>query len=205
MQNYIDQMRFSLPVIAVLFFSCLSSLVHAQQPARKYDSTMKIGKVGYKVNCSNRSADKNTINISPVGFDNSVRDFSFEIKGRIRRAEVDDVNRDNFPDLVLYVYSGDTLNKGTVICISSEGNNNVLPIVFPDIVDDPKLRDGYKGNDEFLLMEGVLTRRFPLYATDSTGIAKPTGKTRQVMYRVVPGDKGGQKFVVMRTYDYVKQ
>lgn len=134
-----------------------------------------------------------------------MRDFSFEINGRVRRAEVDDVNRDNFPDLVLYIYSGDTLNKGTVVCISSEANTTVLPIVFPDIVDDPKLRDGYKGYDEFLLMEGILTRRFPLYSSDSTGVAKPTGKTRQVMYRVGPGDKGGQKFIVMRTYDYVKQ
>lgn len=198
-------MRIYLPAIAVMLLFCLPDMVNAQPPARKYDSTMKIGKVGYKVNCSNRNADKNTINISPVGFDNSVRDFSFEIKGRIRRAEVDDVNRDNFPDLVLYVYTGDTLNKGTVICISSDGNNNVLPIVFPDIVDDLKLRDGYKGNDEFLLMEGVLTRRFPLFTIDSNGVSKPTGKTRQVMYRVAPGEKSGQKFSVMRIYDYVKQ
>lgn len=191
--------------IIILCFLACPFISNAQQPARKYDSTMKIGKAGYKVVCNNRNADKNTINISPIGFDNSVRDFSFEIMGRVRRAEVDDVNRDNFPDLVLYVYNGDTLNKGTVICISSDGNNNVLPITFPDILDDPKLRDGYKGNDEYLLMEGILTRRFPLFAADSTGVSVPTGKTRQVMYRVIPGEKGGQKFTVMRTYDYVKQ
>lgn len=177
----------------------------AQVPARRFDSSMKIGKVGYKVTCTNRNPEKNSINISPIGFDNSVRDFSFEIKGRIIRAEVDDVNRDNFPDLVLYVYYGDTLNKGNVICVSSEANNGVIPIGFPDIVDDPKLKEGYRGFDEFMLMEGVLTRRFPLFTTDSTG-SKPTGKTRQVMYRVVPaGEKGGLKFQVMRTYDYVKQ
>lgn len=198
-------MRACFGLMLLVAVSFLSQKSHAQQTARKFDSTMKIGKVGYKVVCNNRSADKNTINISPIGFDNSMRDFSFEIKGRVRRAEVDDVNRDNFPDLVLYIYSGDSLNKGTVVCISSEANNSVLPIVFPDIVDDPKLRDGYKGDDEFLLMEGILTRRFPLYATDSEGVSKPTGKTRQVMYRVAPGDKGGQKFIVMRTYDYVKQ
>jgi hypothetical protein len=80
----------------------------------------------------------------------------------------------------------------------------LVPIVFPDIVDDPKLRDGYRGFDEFMLMEGVLTRRFPLFTTDSSG-AQPTGKIRQVMYRVGEGDKGTKKFLVMRTYDYVKQ
>ncbi len=197
-------MRFQLQLITLSVFFCLPALVNAQQPARKFDSTMKIGKAGYKVVCNNRNAEKNTINISPIGFDNSMRDFSFEINGRVRRAEVDDVNRDNFPDLVLYIYNGDTLNKGTVVCVSSEANTTVLPIVFPDIVDDPKLREGYKGYDEFMLMEGVLTRRFPLFTTDSTG-SKPTGKMRQVMYRVGPGEKSGQKFIVMRTYDYVKQ
>lgn len=198
-------MRNNMPVLVCMLLLILPVIVSAQQPARKYDSTMKIGKAGYKVVCSNRNPDKNTINISPIGFDNSMRDFSFEIMGRVRRAEVDDVNRDNFPDLVLYIYSGDTLNKGTVVCVSSEGNSSVLPIAFPDILDDAKLREGYKGQDEFLLMEGILTRRFPLHETDSAGVSKPTGKTRQVMYRVAPGDKGGQKFIVMRTYDYVKQ
>lgn len=203
MPNKLTAMRilFFLSTIAMFALTCSDS--HAQT-VRKFDSTMKIGKAGYKVTCTNRNPERNSINISPIGFDNSMRDFAFEVKGRVRRAEVDDLNRDNFPDLVLYIYTNDTLNKGTVVCISSESNTSVVPIVFPDIVDDPKLRDGYRGFDEFMLMEGVLTRRFPLFTTDSSG-AQPTGKIRQVMYRVGEGDKGTKKFLVMRTYDYVKQ
>jgi hypothetical protein len=196
-------MKYSFFLVFCCLF-CMHISATAQVPARRYDSSMKIGKVGYRVTCTNRNPEKNSINISPIGFDNAVRDFSFEIKGRILRAEVDDVNRDNFPDLLLYIYHGDTLNKGNLICISSEANNSVVPIGFPDIVDDPKLRDGYRGFDEFRVMEGVVTRRFPLFTADSLG-AQPTGKMRQVMYRVVPGEKGGSKFQVARTYDYVKQ
>lgn len=196
-------MKYSLFLVFCCLF-CMHMSATAQVPARRYDSTMKIGKAGYKVTCTNRNPEKNTINISPIGFDNTVRDFSFEIKGRILKSEVDDVNRDGYVDLLLYVYNGDTLNKGSVICISSEANNSVVPIAFPDIVDDPKLREGYRGFDEFLLMEGILNRRFPLFTTDSTG-SKPTGKTRQVIYRVVSGEKNTLKFQVLRTYDYVKQ
>ena len=196
-------MKYSLFLVFCCLF-CMHMSATAQVPARRYDSTMKIGKAGYKVTCTNRNPEKNTINISPIGFDNTVRDFSFEIKGRILKSEVDDVNRDGYVDLLLYVYNGDTLNKGSVICISSEANNSVVPIGFPDIVDDPKLREGYRGFDEFLLMEGILNRRFPLFTTDSTG-SKPTGKTRQVIYRVVSGEKNTLKFQVLRTYDYVKQ
>lgn len=196
-------MKYSLFLVFCCLF-CMHMSATAQVPARRYDSTMKIGKAGYKVTCTNRNPEKNTINISPIGFDNTVRDFSFEIKGRILKSEVDDVNRDGYVDLLLYVYNGDTLNKGSVICISSEANNSVVPIGFPDIVDDPKLREGYRGFDEFLLMEGILNRRFPLFTTDSTG-SKPTGKTRQVIYRVVSGEKNTLKFQVLRTYDYIKQ
>lgn len=196
-------MKYSLFLVFCCLF-CMHMSATAQVPARRYDSTMKIGKAGYKVTCTNRNPEKNTINISPIGFDNTVRDFSFEIKGRILKSEVDDVNRDGYVDLLLYVYNGDTLNKGSVICISSEANNSVVPIAFPDIVDDPKLREGYRGFDEFLLMEGILNRRFPLFTTDSTG-SKPTGKTRQVIYRVVSGEKNTLKFQVLRTYDYIKQ
>lgn len=196
-------MKYSLFLVFCCLF-CMHISATAQVSARRYDSSMKIGKAGYRVTCTNRNPEKNTINISPLGFDNAVRDFSFEIKGRILRSEVDDVNRDGYVDLLLYVYHGDTLNKGNVICISSEANNSVTPIAFPDIVDDPKLREGYRGFDQFFLMEGVLTRRFPLFTTDSTG-SKPTGKIRQVTYRVAPGEKGGSKFLVQRTYDYSKQ
>lgn len=203
MPNKLKTMRILFFLSTVAMFALICSDSQAQT-VRKFDSTMKIGKVGYKVTCTNRNLERNSINISPIGFDNSMRDFAFEVKGRVRRAEVDDLNRDNFPDLVLYIYTNDTLNKGTVVCISSESNTSVVPIVFPDIVDDPKLRDGYRGFDEFMLMEGILTRRFPLFTTDSLG-AQPTGKIRQVMYRVGEGDKGTKKFLVMRTYDYVKQ
>jgi hypothetical protein len=118
---------FFLSTIAMFALICSDS--HAQT-FRKFDSTMKIGKAGYKVTCTNRNLERNSINISPIGFDNSMRDFAFEVKGRVRRAEVDDLNRDNFPDLVLYIYTNDTLNKGTVVCISSESNTSVVPCTY---------------------------------------------------------------------------
>ena len=187
--------------IVVLLFTAL--VLNGQ--ARKLDTTMKVGKAGYRVTTRNVNPEKNSITISPIGFDANMREFSFEVKGRVNKAEVDDLNADGFPDLVLYVFNNDSITKGSVVGISSETNTTVKPILFPEIVDDPKLRDGYKGNDQFMLMEGLLVRRFPVYQTDT--LAKsimPTGKIRQIMYRVAPAEKGGLKFQVMRSYEYVK-
>jgi hypothetical protein len=165
---------------------------------------LKIGKVGYRITCSNRNPEKNDATINPIGFENQAREFSIEIKGRIKKAEIDDLNNDGFPDVVLYVFPGDSLQKGTVIGISSDKNQSVNPIILPDVLDDQKLREGYRGFDDFNLMEGTLMRRYPLYVTDSLG-AHPTGKMRQVLYRVVPGERNMLKFKVIRSYEYTKQ
>ncbi|MEO8173253.1 MAG: hypothetical protein ABI581_09230 [Sediminibacterium sp.] len=193
-----------LLVLAICFYAGVSC-IHAQLPARRLDTTMKVGKAGYRVTCNNKNPDKNNITINPIGFEKDVREFSFEIKGRIGVAEVDDMNRDGFPDLVLYVVSNDSIPKGTVIGIASEKNETVTPISLPDIFNDPKLRVGYKGNDVFFLMEGYLMRRFPVFPTEGGPPAPATGTLiRQIQYQVIPEERGGYKFKPMRSYDFTK-
>ncbi|MFN6386779.1 MAG: hypothetical protein ACK4X2_00560 [Bacteroidota bacterium] len=172
---------------------------------RRMDTTMKVGKAGFRVNCQNKSAEKNPITIYPVGFESEARDFSFELKGVLIGTEVDDLNKDGFPELLLYVAPQDSLNKSSVIAISSQENKSVAPIVFPDILDDPRLRDGYKGSDKYMLLEGILMRTYPLYEKDANGVQQPTGKMRRLMYRVAPGEQGTSKFVVARFYDFQKK
>lgn len=193
----------------VLFCICFIggiTLLHAQASARRIDTSMKVGKAGYRLSCNNKSPEKNSVTITPVGFDKDVREFSFEVKGRVAKAEVDDINQDGYPDLVFYVFTNDSIPKGNVIAISSEKNETVAPIVFPDIFDDPKLRVGYKGNDVFFLMEGYLVRRFPVYPVEGAPAAASTGNLfRQIQYMVIRGDRGGSKFKPMRSYDFTKQ
>lgn len=193
----------------VLFCICFIggiTLLHAQASARRIDTSMKVGKAGYRLTCNNKSPERNSVTITPVGFDKDVREFSFEVKGRVAKAEVDDINRDGYPDLVFYVFTNDSIPKGNVIAISSEKNETVAPIIFPDIFDDPKLRVGYKGNDVFFLMEGYLVRRFPVYPVEGAPAAASTGNLfRQIQYMVIPGDRGGSKFKPMRSYDFTKQ
>ncbi len=188
----------------LLLLCCCIGVLLVQGQARRMDTTVKIGKVGYRITCANRNPGRNDATINPIGFENQMREFSIEVKGRLRKAEIDDLNNDGYPDLVLYVYSGDSLQKGTVIGISSDKNRTVNPIIFPDILDDQKLREGYKGFDDFNLMEGMLMRRYPLYTSDSLN-ARPTGKMRQVQYRVIPGEKKMLRFKVVRFYEYAKQ
>jgi hypothetical protein len=191
--------------IRTLFFALALIPTVLMAQGRRIDTTMKVGKAGFRVNCYNKSTEKNPITIYPVGFESEARDFSFELKGVLMGTEVDDLNKDGFPELLLYVATIDSLNKSSVIAISSQENKSVAPIVFPDILDDPRLRDSYKGADKYMLLEGVLMRTYPLYEKDANGVQQPTGKMRRLMYRVAPGEQGSLKFVVARFYDFQKK
>lgn len=179
------------------FFVFVCLITNAQ--VRKIDSTLKMGKVGYKVSCNNKSKDQNEVKVKPVGFDNEAREMNFYIKGRITKAEIDDLNNDGFPDMIIYVYSGDNGEYGTVFAFASQDNKSFAPFALPDVMLDGKLKDGYKGHDEFMLLEGKLMRQFPLYK-DGDDKDKPSGGKRFVQYSVLPSGNSFQ-FKVARSYD----
>jgi hypothetical protein len=191
-------------IVFILFVTFTCSNLFAQQ-AKAYDSTMKLGKAGYRVRCSNKKPDKNSITIGTIGFEsNATRDFDTEINGRVNKAEVDDLNNDGFPDMLLYVINANDKNKGTVVGVSSINNERITAILFPDIMDDAKLRVGYNGEDEFRLLQGTLLRTFQVYDLTDKANPKPTGIYRNIQYRVVPAEREMLKFVVLRSYEVDK-
>jgi hypothetical protein len=167
---------------------------------KKIDTTVKIGRVGYKVYSNNKSVDKNILTITPDGFERGegggAREMSFYAGGIVAKAEIDDLNNDGFPDLLVYIYTG---HKGTVIVVTSNENKSCSPVYFPNILDDPKLRAGYRGFDEFSMLEGSLMRKFPIYNTADTD-SLATGGKRIIQYRMIPSE-GGSKLKVERSYE----
>ena len=167
---------------------------------RKIDTTVKVGVAGYRVACNNKSPEKNVISVKPVGFDNEARETQFFVKGRVEHVEIDDFNNDGFPDLIIYSLGGpmptDYVN---VYIILSQGNKSFMAAYFPDLLDDAKLREGYKGQDQFNLMEGTVLRSFPIFKPEDSA-NKPTGGKRVIQYKMMFKD-GGYRFKVIRTYE----
>jgi hypothetical protein len=185
----------------LLFAGLLFSLtVHAQVTIGKIDSTLKIGKAGYKVNCRNKSFTENQLSIRPVGFESTAREINFTLKGRVSNAQIDDLNQDGFPDLVLFIYTDSNAVNGTVYCFASDANKEIIPCMLPDVMLDSKINKGYKGHDHFSLLEGTLLQKFPLYNPGDDN-DKPTGGSRVIQYHLVKGENGSNKFSTLRFYD----
>lgn len=184
----------------VIILSLIIFSLSSNAQIKRVDTTLKIGSAGYKVYCNNKRIDKNTIDISTIGFGpDARRDLSIPIVGQVSKVAIDDLNNDGFPDLIIFTISDKEKQKANVLSIISVKNESIAPAFFPDIRDDLKLRVGYNGHDEFKLIEGTLIRQFPIYnfsATDTT----LTDIKRTIQYKMIPNGQAF-KFVVLRSFD----
>jgi hypothetical protein len=110
-----------------------------------------------------------------------------ELLGSLIGSEVEDLNSDGRPELLLYVTSAGSGSYGSVLAWSASKGHTLLPITMPEL--SGKLAQGYMGHDQFAVVETTLMRRFPVYRPGDTN-AKPTGGTRQISYKLVAGEAG---------------
>lgn len=112
-----------------------------------------------------------------------------EIFGTITRAEVADLNADGWPEIYVHVTSAGSGSYGTLEAYAVNRGKSVTPITLPELTDDSSASKGYRGHDEFAVVERTLARRYPLYA-ESDSNASPTGRNRQIHYHLVSAEAG---------------
>ena len=122
------------------------------------------------------------------------------MQGTVSNIEVDDINTDGSPELMIYITSSGSGSYGTAIGFSGNNNKSMSEITIPRIVDNPKTNKGYMGHDEFALVEGTLAQRFPIYKEGDTN-SKPTGGTRQIQYKLKNGE-ASKVFAVDKINEY---
>src|ERR1700742_845315 len=132
-------MKHAYPYLLSLLAGLCSLGAGAQPVFNKIDTTMKIGKVGYRVTCRNKSITDNPVAIRPIGMDTEVRPIDIPLKGRVSATLVDDLNMDGYPDLLLFIFSDSAGVNGTIFCLLSKENKSLVPCYVPDIAYDPKV------------------------------------------------------------------
>jgi len=175
-----------------------TEILHAQ--FKKIDTTVTTGNVGYRVRCSNSYPDKNDVTLKLIGFEKEAKGTSFLVGGQIAYAMIDDLNNDNYPELLLVSFNGPHFQYGITYVLASKENKSLLFFSSKDIMMDGKLSPGYRGHDQFSLFNGSLIQKFPIYNTGDTD-ENPTGGSRVVQYQMAMTESGKAYFKVLRTYD----
>jgi hypothetical protein len=184
--------------VSALAAACLAACasqsgVAAKAPAAPaalagYDKTFEMQGVTFRVKCLNTSS-MNQLSIVPSGLMVDNRPITQEVDGIVTGAEIADVNSDGSPEIYVYVQSAGSGSYGTVVAYSANQKRSLSSIFLPPVSEDPKVSKGYMGHDAFAVVENRFVQRFPVYKPGDTN-ASPTGGTRQLHYKLVPGEAG---------------
>ncbi|HSQ68644.1 MAG TPA: PliI family lysozyme inhibitor of I-type lysozyme [Steroidobacteraceae bacterium] len=153
-----------------------------------FEQTVELQGVLFRINCPNDSSI-NTLSIQPSGLEGDNSTIVREVDGSVTGADVADLNVDGSPEVYVYVNSAGSGSYGSLVAYAANNRKSLSEIYLPPLGQDaPELR-GYMGHDEFAVVENTLVRRFPVYKAGDTNSA-PSGGTRQLQYKLVPGEAG---------------
>ena len=164
-----------------------------------FEQTLALQGISFKVSATNQGS-LNQLKIVPSGLAMDNTPIEREIDGTVTAAEVADINADGSPELYVYITSAGSGSYASLVAYSANHKKSLSEIYLPPLADNPTLSKGFMGHDELRTVEGVLVQRFPLYREGDSN-AKPTGGTRQIQYKLEPGEANWQ-LMVDRVVDY---
>ncbi|MDO6759317.1 hypothetical protein Q4566_03825 [Tamlana sp. 2_MG-2023] len=141
-----------------------------------YSKVLILQDIGFNISAIDKKG-KTELTVNAFGLkENHGNPQVVTFKGDVVDAEVEDLDSDGSPELVVYTESN---GYGNVLAFSTLKKNSIIPVYFPPTSENTKINEGYKGQDEFSLVENTLAQRFP---TDRG--------SKQVIYRLVNGEAG---------------
>jgi hypothetical protein len=194
---------FALPLLPALVLAQGQSTseppVPRAQSGGPFEQTLELQGIRFRLSCPNDSSI-NTLTIQPSGLkiDNST--IEREVDGSVTGAEMADLNVDGSPEVYVYVNSAGSGSYGSLVAYAANSGKSLSEIYLPPLEQDAPQARGYMGHDEFAVVESTLVRRFPVYLDGDTNSA-PSGGTRQLQYKLVPGE-AGWRLELDRTVEY---
>ena len=169
-----------------------------QNDSLSFHKTVSLQNISFEISTSGEGSLRQ-LYIQPAGLSIDNRKLTHQIDGKVMDVEIEDLNSDAYPELVIYIQSAGSGSYGDVIAYSVNNGKSVSAAYLPPITDHPKASIGYMGHDEFTLIETTLARRFPIFWDGDTN-SNPTGGFRQIQYKLVDGE-ASRRFLVDKIFD----
>ncbi len=174
--------------LRLLITATLAAVLSPIAQAEPFFAQMVLQGVTFQVESPNDSSI-NQVLVRASSAEGSLGEHQAEADGTITNVQIDDLNADGFPEIYVYVTSAGSGSYGSLIAFASNGKKSLSLIFLPSLDDKAELSQGYMGHDEFAVGEGTFMRRFSIYLEGDTNAA-PTGVTRQIQYKLEPGEAG---------------
>lgn len=152
-----------------------------------FSKILRLQEIGFNVSAVRDADGWTEISVTPFGLetDNSVQ--KQKVEGSIVDAEVEDLNSDGSPELLIYTQSDGSGSYGNVVAYSVNNRKSMSMVYFPNVSEDSTLSKGYMGHDQFRVVEHSLVQRFPIY-NEGDSNSSPGGGIRQISYQLAEGE-----------------
>ncbi|WP_445384201.1 hypothetical protein ACT6NV_09325 [Robiginitalea sp. IMCC44478] len=158
----------------------------------QFAKVLNLQGVGFNVNAK-ENGGTNQLTIFTFGLEEDFNETMDIGNYLVVRAEVEDLNSDGSPEIVVFAQSQDETKKIRVYAYSVNNKKSMSEAYFPPTEDNPEINSGYNGHDEFWLVETYLVQRFPIYDN-----GEKTDKTKEVQYKMAEGE-------ALRKFEIVSQ
>lgn len=158
----------------------------ARAGAPGFEKTLGLQGITFEVRTTGEGSMKK-LTIRPKGLKSGDTPIAMDIDGSVANAEIEDLNADGYPELLVYTVSAGSGSYGDVKGFSVLAGQSMVPISFPDLSGNAEAGKGYMGHDEFAIVETSLIRRFPIYREGDPN-SSPSGGTRQISYKLEAGE-----------------
>ncbi|HMQ69055.1 MAG TPA: PliI family lysozyme inhibitor of I-type lysozyme [Ignavibacteria bacterium] len=177
-------------------------LDQTQIDKRIFQKFLTLQDISFEVYTTGEGSIQNLV-VQPSGLKSDNKAITTEIDGSVTNAEIEDLNSDGYPELLIYTTSAGSGSYGNVIAYSVKDGKSMSPVYFPPVSGNPVAKEGYMGHDEFAVVETDLVQKFPVYKEGDTN-SKPTGNIRQISYKLVDGETSG-KFVADKIIEIIPE
>jgi hypothetical protein len=174
-------------------------LDQAQIDKTAFSKVLRLQGIGFNIS-SIKTNESNTVTIQPFGLELVNNPETVDIEGQVVNSEIEDLNSDGFPEILVFTTSDGSGSYGNVVGYSVNNGKSMSQIYFPPTAENKQINKGYMGHDEFAIVETSLVQRFPIYNENDTN-ANPSGGTRQVQYKLQDGE-AMRKFEVQSITEY---
>lgn len=158
--------------------------------AAPLDSTLALQGIRFRLHSAN-AGSANTLLVTPAGLQIDNRQQRLAIDGTVTSAELADLDGDGSPELYVASTGAGSGSHGALTGLAVNKRKSLGFVALAPL--DPASPDaqGYQGHDSFRVHGHRLLRRFPLYRPGDANAA-PSGGTRELRYRLTPGEAGWQ-------------
>lgn len=170
----------------LLLMALILSGLNAKAIAAPFDQLQELQGISFHVSSPNQAAE-NTVRIEPKGLQIDNSPIVVEVQGAVTGMAVADINGDHSPEIYIYLREGAD-KRMTLLAFSANNKKSLSAIYLPALSQTSGADKNYCGNDEMAVGKGVLMRRFPL----CNNAHQPTGKTRQLKYKLRQGEASWQ-------------